>query len=77
MYGILFSIVVQGKQAVKADGTPVSTFMVYIYPYYFRNCITLHYSNRDKKSKFNHVLLRHDKISSAKKRGTFCNIWTR
>lgn len=40
VYGILLFTVVQGKQAVKADGTPVSTFMVYIYPYYFRNCIT-------------------------------------
>lgn len=30
MYGILFSIVVQGKQAVKADGTPVSNIYLYI-----------------------------------------------
>lgn len=34
MYEILFSIVVQGKQAVKADGTPVSIF-IHICSYYF------------------------------------------
>lgn len=67
MYEILFSIVVQGKQAVKADGTPVS---ICLYAPIILACSDVHvgtvlYSITQiviKKSKLNHVLLRLDKI---------------
>lgn len=69
MYEILFSIVVQGKQAVKADGTPVSIYLC-LYAPIILACSDVHvgavlYSITQiviKKSKLNHVLLRLDKI---------------
>lgn len=78
MYGILFSIVVQGKQAVKADGTPVSNIYLYIC-YWCVDIVLLVYSiTQIGTRKANLTIYFYDlTIFSAKKRGMFCNMWTR
>lgn len=70
MYGILFSIVVQGKQAVKADGTPVSNIYLYIC-YWWVDIVLLVYSL------YLTIYFYDLTIFGAKKRGMFCNMWTR
>lgn len=78
MYGILFSIVVQGKQAVKADGTPVSNIYLYIC-YWWVDIVLLVYSiTQIGTRKANLTIYFYDLTRfSAKKRGMFCNMWTR